>query len=66
MLVEQMRNWGKTNRGARMPIADVFDRICGEHARGVDRSLIEFRPRKIVHSTSIIGNSLQRPRRNCS
>ena len=36
LLEQQVRDWGKAHRGARMAVADVLDGIGGKHADGVD------------------------------
>ena len=43
-LEQQVRDWGKTHRGARMAVADVLDGIGGKHADGVDGFGVELGP----------------------
>ena len=47
VLIEQMRHWRETHRGAGVATLCEFDRVCGEQAGGVGCALVEFGP---VHS----------------
>ncbi len=44
LLEQQVRDWGKAHRGARMAVADVLHGIGGQHTYGVDSLRVDLGP----------------------